>query len=73
MIRFIALTAIALATVSCDKHSWKETQVLHEKYSSHGAAAHGESHGAAKDSHGTKAETHGEAKPAAHGAEKPKH
>lgn len=31
------------ASVSCDKHSWKETQVLHEKYQKHGEG-HGDSH-----------------------------
>lgn len=46
--------AFVLASVSCDKHSWKETQVLHEGMHQ----AHGEGHG---DSH-AKEEKHEEKK-----------
>ncbi len=49
--------AIVLATTSCDKHTWKETQVLHEGMHK----AHGEEHG---DAH---------AKPAEHGEKKEHH
>lgn len=64
----ITLAAAAFSISSCDKHSWKETQVLQEKYSGHGAA-HGGGHAESKDSHAAPAAGHGE-KPAAHG-EKP--
>ncbi|MDZ4404723.1 hypothetical protein [Prosthecobacter sp.] len=42
--------AFIFASVSCGKHSWKETQVLHEKYQKHG-----DSH-AAEGEHGKKEE-----------------
>jgi len=49
----LCAAVIALAASSCDKHSWKETQVLHEgPHKAHGeakAAAHAE-----KETHGEK-------------------
>lgn len=44
----LCAAAFIFASVSCDKHSFKETQVLHEgMHKAHGEA-HGEGHG---DSH----------------------
>lgn len=46
----LGASALILASVSCDKHSWKETQALHEgMHKSHGTD-HGSSH-AKEDSH----------------------
>ncbi|MFN0076511.1 MAG: hypothetical protein ACKVY0_08555 [Prosthecobacter sp.] len=45
----LCAAAIALASTSCGKHTWKETQVLHEGMHK----AHAEEHG---DAHGKKAE-----------------
>lgn len=63
MIRLFALlsfTAVAFSFSSCDQHSWKETQVLHESYSEHGKG--GAEHGDVKNEHGAgheaKAEGH---------------
>ena len=53
----ILLTAAAFifASTSCDKHSWKETQGLHEgMHKAHGSD-HGDSH-AKDDGHGKKEE-----------------
>ncbi len=66
MIRTLALLSLAAAAVSfssCDQHSWKETQVLHEKYGPHGKAdgAHDASkteHAAPAPGHEAKAEAH---------------
>jgi hypothetical protein len=56
----LATVALILTTTSCGKHSWQETQVLHENMHK----GHGEAHTEAKhDEHG-KAETH--AAPEAH-------
>jgi hypothetical protein len=44
--------AFIFASVSCGKHSWKETQVLHEKYQKHGEG-HGDAH-AKETGHGEK-------------------
>ena len=63
----LSLAAVAFSSSSCDKHTWKETQVLHEKYGEHGHAGAG--HGEAKDSHAAPAAGH-EQKPAEHGAHK---
>jgi len=65
----LAVASLIFASVSCDKHSWEETQVLHEGMhkvhgEDHGDAHHGE---AKKDDHG-KADAHAE-KPA-HAPEK---
>jgi hypothetical protein len=46
--------AILCASTSCDKHSWKDTQVLHEKYQKHGEG-HGDAH-AKETGHGEKKE-----------------
>ena len=65
MTRILALLSLVVAAVSfssCDKHSWKETQVLHEKYGEHGKAEGG--HEGAKDEHAAPAAGH-EAKPEA--------
>lgn len=59
----LSLAAVAFASSSCDKHTWKETQVLQEKYSEHGHA--GAEHGEAKGEHAAPAAGH-EAKPEAH-------
>lgn len=45
----LSAAAFVFASVSCDKHSWKETQVLHEGMHK----AHGSDHG---DAHGKKEE-----------------
>lgn len=66
----LALATLLTASVSCDKHSWEETKVLHEGMhkEGHGDAHHGE---AKKDDH-AKPAAHApaahapEAKPAAH-------
>ncbi len=56
----LATAALIFAATSCGKHSWEETQVLHEGMHK----GHGEAHGEAKhDEHG-KADAH--AKPEAH-------
>ena len=72
MTRILALLSLAAAITSssCDQHSWKETQVLHEKFGEHGKAEGG--HGEAKDAHAAPAAGH-EAKPDAHGAAAKKH
>lgn len=52
---FLCAAAFILASVSCDKHSFKETQVLHEGMHK----AHGEGHGdphAKEDNHEAKKE-----------------
>lgn len=61
----LCAAAFIFASVSCDKHSFKETQVLHEGMHK----AHGEEHGDAHakeaghgDAHGEKKEAHGEKK-----------
>ena len=56
------LAAIAFASSSCDKHTWKETQVLQEKYGEHGHT--GAEHGEAKGEHAAPAAGH-DAKPEA--------
>lgn len=53
-VSILLCAAIAFAVTACDKHSWKETQVLHEGMHK----AHGEEHG---DSHAKEAE-HGKKK-----------
>ncbi|MES2737897.1 MAG: hypothetical protein V4672_16365 [Verrucomicrobiota bacterium] len=60
----LALATLLTASVSCDKHSWEETQVLHEGMhkEGHGDAHHGE---AKKDDH-AKPAAHAPAAPAAH-------
>ena len=67
ILALFSLAAIAFNSSSCDKHTWKETQVLHEKYGEHAGNKGG--HGEAKDAHAAPAAGH-EAKPAAHGTEK---
>ena len=65
MTRILALLSLATAAVSfssCDKHSWKDTQVLHEKYGEHGKAGGG--HEGAREGHAAPAAGH-EAKPEA--------
>ncbi len=47
----LCAAAFTFASVSCDKHSWKETQVLHEGMHKAHAEGHGEAQakeGAAK-------------------------
>ncbi len=54
-----ATAALVLTGVSCDKHSWEETRVLHGHGHGdhHGDAEHKDDHGAAKEEHhDTKAE-----------------
>jgi len=46
---------IALASTSCGKHTWKETQVLHEGMHKAHDAGHGDAH-AAESEHGKKEE-----------------
>lgn len=63
----LALATLLTASVSCDKHSWEETQVLHE-------GMHKEGHGEAKkDDHAKPAAhapaAHAPAAPAAHAPE----
>jgi len=50
----LCAAAFIFASVSCDKHSWKQTQVLHEKYQKHGEG-HGDAH-AKEAAHGEKKE-----------------
>ena len=51
----LAAAAFIFASASCDKHSWKETQGLHEgMHKAHGSD-HGDSH-AKDDGHGEKEE-----------------
>lgn len=68
----LAAAALIFASASCDKHSWEETQVLHEgMHKDHGDEHHGDNHHggeAAKGEHGQAADTH--AKPEAHGEKK---
>jgi hypothetical protein len=53
-----AALALLLCSVSCDKHSWDSTQVLHEgMHKAHGEG-HGDSHG--KKAHAKPAEGHGD-------------
>ncbi len=53
---FAALASFVLAGVSCDKHAWEETRVLH----GHGSH-HGDDHDHKTDPHGEKAdEAHAE-------------
>lgn len=62
---FLAASALISFSASCDKHSWEETQVLHEGMhdAHHGEdAEHGEGH--AEKPHGE--EGHGEKKKADH-------
>lgn len=57
----LCAAAIAFVSTSCGKHTWKETQVLHEGMHK----AHGEEHGdahAKEAPHAEKAEEHGEKK-----------
>jgi hypothetical protein len=57
----LATAALLIAASSCAKHSWEETQVLHEGMHK----AHGDGHGEAKHDSHAKPDAHGE-KPAAH-------
>lgn len=50
----LCAAAIVLASTSCGKHSWKETQVLHEKYQHHDETAHSDAHDAKPADHGEK-------------------
>lgn len=54
---FLCAAALVLASTSCGKHSWKETQVLHEKYQHHAEGEHGDAH-AKPAEHGEKKEHH---------------
>jgi len=49
--------ALVLASTSCGKHSWKETQVLHEGMHKAHAEGHGDAH-AKEAEHGEKKEHH---------------
>jgi hypothetical protein len=53
---YLCAAAIVLASASCGKHTWKETQVLHEG-TMH--KAHAEGHG---DAHDAKPAEHSEKK-----------
>ncbi|MBX7212092.1 MAG: hypothetical protein K1X78_27545 [Verrucomicrobiaceae bacterium] len=57
----ICLAVLALGAASCDKHSWKETQVLQEKFGEHHGKA-GAEHGAAAGGHTAPAQGHDEKK-----------
>jgi hypothetical protein len=52
----LAIFALVFTSVSCDKHSWKETQVLHEGmtggHGGHGGEHHAEAAAEAKEAHG---------------------
>jgi hypothetical protein len=52
---FLCAAAFILASVSCDKHSFKETQVLHEGMHKAHDEGHGDSH-AKEDKHEAKKE-----------------
>ncbi len=60
----LATAALILAATSCGKHTWQETQVLHENMHK----GHGEAHGEAKHDEHSKAAAH--ATPEAHAPEK---
>jgi hypothetical protein len=60
----LATAALILAATSCGRHSWEETQVLHEGMHK----GHGEAHGEAKHDEHAKPEAHAEA--AKHAPEK---
>ncbi|WP_395752234.1 hypothetical protein [Prosthecobacter sp.] len=52
---FLCSAAIALFSVSCDKHSWEETKVLHEgTHKAHHSEGHGDAHDAKPAEHGEK-------------------
>lgn len=50
----IAAAALIFASTSCDRHSWEETEVLHEGMHKAHDAHHGDDHG--KEAHAPKAE-----------------
>lgn len=52
---FLCAAAFILASVSCDKHSFKETQVLHEGMHKAHDEGHGDSH-AKEEKHEAKKE-----------------
>lgn len=58
----LCAATFVFASISCDKHSWKETQVLHE-------GMHDKAHGHG-DAHAKEAAEHGEK---AHAPEAAKH
>ncbi|MDI1311787.1 hypothetical protein [Prosthecobacter sp.] len=44
---FLCAVALVLASTSCGKHSWQETQVLHEgMHKGHAGEVHGDAHSA---------------------------
>ena len=51
----LCAAVIALGSASCGKHSWKETQVLHEGMNKAHAEEHGDAH-AKEAPHGEKKE-----------------
>ncbi len=51
----LCAVVIALASSSCGKHTWKETQVLHEGMHKAHDAGHGDAH-SAEGEHGKKEE-----------------
>lgn len=60
---FLCAAALVLASASCGKHTWKETQVLHEGMNKDHAAIHPDAHSVEAE-HEEKAE---------HAAEKKEH
>ncbi|MDB6003137.1 MAG: hypothetical protein JWR15_124 [Prosthecobacter sp.] len=47
---FLCAAALVLASASCGKHSWKETQVLHEgMHKAHDGEVHGDAHAGPAD------------------------
>ena len=66
----LAAAALIFASVSCDKHSWEETQVLHEgMHKGHGDQHHGDTHHA-EEAKGEHAKPEAHAAPEAHGEKK---
>ncbi|MFC5457140.1 hypothetical protein [Prosthecobacter fluviatilis] len=53
----LCATALVLTSASCGKHSWEETQVLHEGMHKAHAEGHGDAH-AKPAEHGEKKEHH---------------
>ena len=51
----LATAGLILASTSCDKHSWEQTQVLHEgMHKAHGDTHHGEAKAGHSEAHGDK-------------------
>lgn len=54
-----AAAGLFLASVSCERHDWKETKVLSESHGHHGGHAEGGEHAEGAAAHGEHAEAAG--------------